>query len=171
MDVSKILKSFFKRGAVVPEVTQFSLDAQVMTERLLWLMLASQNPVPAGRFERALTGDVIGNVAGYYELYQNKGLNPVAVAIYATFTGVAGKQVKLATKNDPSDVTVVDYLGNTAAPPSFNKRISATTVLRPGEILYAGTADTAFALVVGDVFNVRIFDPREYVADSVWQAR
>lgn len=152
-------------------LSQTLLDAAVLNNRVFWLMLVGQSPLPAGSFEEAANGGQILTDNQYIPLYRNPQSTPVGVAIYATFVGEAGKQVKLALRPDGGDVTVVDYLGNTAAPPSFNKRISSTVVLKPQESLYINTVDTNFALAAGDVFKVRVFDPIAYLADTAWQSR
>ena len=152
-------------------LSQTLLDAAVLNNRVFWLMLISQSPLPAGSFEQGLIGTQILANNEYVLLYRNPQTAPVGVAIYAAFTSAAGRQIKLALRPDNGDVTVVDYLGNTPNPPSFNKRISATTVLKPGESLYANCADINFPWAVGDVLKVRVFDPLTYLADSSWESK
>lgn len=172
LDIRTLLRGLYVKGlrALTP-LDDFMMQSATLNNRIAFLTIMSQNPLPAGRFEQALRGDAIGAVDRYVRLYENTSLNPIGVAVYAQFTGAAGKQVKLALYPDGGDVTVVDYLGNTLASPSFNKKISATTILKPGEKLWINTADTNFALVAADTFNVRVFDPREYVGDRNWEAK
>lgn len=172
MDLRTLLKGLALKGlkALTP-LDDFMAQSATLNNRLAFLTIMSQSPLPAGRFEQAMIGSDIGAIDQYKTMYENTGLNPVGIAVYAAFTGVAGKQVKLALMPDGGDATVVDYLGNSAVSPSFGKRISATTILKPGEKLWINTANTAVALIATDVFNVRIFDPREYVGDRSWEAK
>lgn len=146
--------------------------ALIQGNRINFMTLLLQSPQPAGAFDKAMTGDAIGTTDKYITLVaQNKRPNPIAVTIYAQFSGIPGKQVKISLTTNQSDDQVVDYLGNTPASPSFNKRRTDPVILNPGDALYINTADTNFALVVGDKFLVRIFDPARALNEEVWQTR
>lgn len=138
--------------------------------RLLYLNCLMQTAI-AGKFESPVLGSAIGAVDKFVPVYRNKYPNPVAVTVLGLFSGVPGKQVKLSLSQANTNAEVVDFLGNTASAPSFNKRISGTILLQPHQELFINTADTNFALVAGDIFAVRVFDVRQLVADSSWETK
>ena len=80
-----------------------------------------------------------------------------------------GDQVKLSVSESSDDAGLVDYLGNTASGPSFNKRMSDTILLAPRQTLYVNTANTNFALTDSDVLRVRLFDVAELVGLQSWE--
>lgn len=149
-----------------------SLNATIYQNRLLWMLLITQQPIPISRFANAMKGDKIGAVDNYQLLYENKGVNPVGVRIYADFGDVPGRQIKISLSNKKDDSDVVEFLGNTADAPSFNKRLSDTIVVMPQSKLWVnGINLSAFPLDVNDTFRVRVFDPGEFIASRDWELR
>lgn len=149
-----------------------------IANRISWLQLCAMSPLPAGRFLTPLRGNALDLVNGtYVELARNIQANPVGVAVYAQFNGIGalGAQTKIALSNDAGDSTVVDYLGASPNPPSFNKRISQTIILNPAERLFIALAETfpapPFPTDASDLFVVRMMDPGSYMSDSNWETR
>jgi hypothetical protein len=146
-----------------------------IANRIAWLQLCAMSPLPAGRFLSPLRGDQFDLVTGnYVELARNIQANPVGVAVYAQFNGIGalGAQVKIALSNDAGDSTVVDYLGASPQPPSFNKRISQTIILNPAERLFIALVTIpVFLLDALDRFVVRMMDPGSYMSDPNWETR
>jgi hypothetical protein len=146
-------------------------NALVMSNRLAWMNLLATQPLVTGKFATSMTGERIGAVDNYIELFTNKAAHPVAVRVLGSFSGIPGKQVKLALTPDSQDSSVVDYLGNTASAPSFNKRLTDSIVLMPNETIYINTVDPMFNLVLTDIFRVRLLDPAAIVANPSWEVR
>lgn len=152
-----------------------SIDAMVTNNRLLWLQLCAQNPLPTGYFDTPVRGMAIqaavtGIQAGYIPLFTNKSNNCVGVMVYATFH-VAGMQVKLSQNSNLADESVIDYLGSTALAPAFNKRISNTSIVVPNQTVYIASNDVGVVLTDADMFRVLVFDPVRYMNDNTWEAK
>lgn len=141
--------------------------------RLLFVLALGQGAA-GGKFEKPVQGDEIqamvsGTDAGFISVYKNPNPYPVAVTILGQFSGVPGKQVKISLSQAQASNEVIDYLGNTAAAPSFNKRISVPIILAPKQEIFIASADTGFALLAADIFAVRVLDIRRLVADAAWE--
>jgi hypothetical protein len=162
---------------------QLSYEQGVINNRLSWLQLCALNPLPAGRFLPALLGTAIpsalGTVGSYSEIARNDLSNPIGIAVYGQFTTL-GLQVKLSLGDDSGGSLIIDYLGATAAFPSFNKRISCTVILNPAERLYIGLQEDpppavpgtySFIPTVDDRFVVRVLNPAAYIDDGNWETR
>jgi hypothetical protein len=167
-------------------VDQLAYEQGVIGNRLKWLTLCALNPLPAGRFLPALLGTTIpypgigpGVIAQYVEIARNDLSNPIGIAVYGQIDTL-GLQVKLSLGDDVGGSLIIDYLGATAAFPSFNKRISCSVILNPAERLYialqedpppavAGTY--SFTPTASDRFVVRVLDPAAYINDGNWETR
>lgn len=145
-------------------------DALITTNRLLFLLCLTAKAT-AGRFERAVTGDMIGVTDLFIPMYKNQSSYPLGVVIGGQFNSAAGRQIKLSLSQSGASSEVVDYLGNAASGPSFGKRISDPILLVPNQQLWINTADVNFALAAIDIFTVRIFDLAQYLSESAWQQR
>lgn len=157
-----------KSNAQLNDREQDLFNELIAMNRLLFLLALGQNTV-AGKFEKPVTGDLIGTSANFISVYRNPNPYPVAVTVVGQFMGIAGKQVKLSLSQSQASGEVVDFLGNTPAAPSYNKRISTAILLAPKQELFIASADTGFTLLAADIFAVRVFDVRRFVADSSWE--
>lgn len=143
----------------------------VMQNRILWLICTTQQPIPVSKFGATIAGDKIGTTDNYILLFENTSVNPVGTRVLAVFGSPPGVQVKLSLTSQKDDSGLVDFLGNTASGPSFNKRLSDTLVLPPKGQLWINTADTTMALGSSDIFRVRVFDPGEIITSPDWELR
>lgn len=141
--------------------------------RLLFVLALGQGAA-GGRFETPVLGDAIqaavaGTVANFVRVFQNPNPYPVAVTLLGQFSGAPGKQVKISLSQAQSTSEVIDFLGNTAAAPSFAKRISVPIILAPKQEIFIASADVVFPLVAADIFAVRVLDIRKLISDSAWE--
>lgn len=149
-------------------------------ERDLFMALKQQNRLNylqclmvkgvAGRFGKPVFGNAIGSSSQFIQVIRNGQANPISVTIAAQFAGGPGKQVKLSFSGSQAASEVVDYLGNTAAAPSFGKVISDPILLVPGQELFVACADPVFPLDAGDLLTVRVFDVAKFLTDGVWES-
>ncbi len=123
--------------------------------KLLRLNLLSQGAsTPTTSVATTFSGDSIGVTNRYLELYRNQYDRMIALKVTGDFV-LPGSRVSLALSPDPANNDKIDELSSTG------KVISETIWLKPAQILYINTADTAFTLN-GAIFRVLLFDALGY---------
>lgn len=139
--------------------------------RIQYLQLLLASPMPTGKVARRMVGTEITVATRYFELYRNQSPYPQAVVIAAQFAGGIGAQVYLSLTGDMSHEAVVDYLGETPLPPSFNKRISNAVILRPKDALFIAAVDGLKLPGATDYFRVRVWAPIEFLNSDTFPVR
>jgi hypothetical protein len=140
----------------MPSERDFMNELGEIKKLLRLILLAQGSSVPTTAVAETFSGDSIGSTNRYLELYRNQYDRLIAIKVTGDFV-LPGSRVSLALSPDPANTDKIDELSSTG------KVISETIWLKPAQILYINSADTAFTLN-GAIFRVLLFDGLGYAA-------
>lgn len=139
--------------------------------RAIYLNVLLQAPMPSGRFSGTILGTAMTS-ADFVPLYVNNANSLVALRVLFDVGAIPGVQVYLSYSTDASFEQVIDYLGNSALTPSYNKRISDTILVLPAQTIYIAPVNFAiFPPKADDKFRLRVWDPTSFMRADAFRLR
>ena len=135
-------------------IEKIERDQREIIKLLKLNLLTAGGSLPVTLIGNTFIGDNVGTTDRYIELYRNNFARLIAIKVTAEFV-LPGQTASISLTTDRSNQGRVSVLA------SGGLITSETIWVKPDQIIYINTADTAFTLN-GSVFRVLIFDPLSF---------